>query len=142
MNGEGMSEAIENLAAAQRRAMNGTPKSGGFPYLAEVLRQAGVSKNVWFLPSCQSLYMTTRGAVIQQGAPLAQGALDVPAFDRGALIKALRTDQAGQSTFPEFLQSAWNAGVVRYDVNLIRRCVVYSGCQGEEYIEHYPEVMV
>jgi hypothetical protein len=36
-----MSDAIENLTAAQRRAMAGRPR-GGFPYLAEVLRQAGV----------------------------------------------------------------------------------------------------
>ncbi|HET6247854.1 MAG TPA: hypothetical protein VFE47_09160 [Tepidisphaeraceae bacterium] len=37
-----MSDAIENLTAAQRRAMAGRPRVGGFPYLAEVLRRAGV----------------------------------------------------------------------------------------------------
>ena len=30
------------------------------------------------------------------------GTADVPRFDREALIRALRADQAGQSTFPEF----------------------------------------
>jgi uncharacterized protein YbcV (DUF1398 family) len=38
-----MSIAIENLNSAMQRAMAGRPKVGGFPYLAEVLRQAGVS---------------------------------------------------------------------------------------------------
>ncbi|SPB14509.1 hypothetical protein NOV72_01751 [Caballeronia novacaledonica] len=85
--------------------------------------------------------MTTLGAVIQQVAPLPQGALDVPAFDRKALVEALRTDQAGRSTYSEFLRSAWHAGVVRYDIDLIRS-VIYSGCNVEEYIEYYPEVMV
>jgi uncharacterized protein YbcV (DUF1398 family) len=52
-----MSSTIEKLQAAQKRAMAIRPKVGGFPYLAEVLRQAGVKRNLWFLPSCQSLYL-------------------------------------------------------------------------------------
>ena len=38
-----MSKAIDNLQAAQQRAMAGRPKVGGFPYLAETLRRSGVS---------------------------------------------------------------------------------------------------
>jgi uncharacterized protein YbcV (DUF1398 family) len=33
-----MSKAVENLQKAQKRAMAGRPKVGGFPYLAETLR--------------------------------------------------------------------------------------------------------
>lgn len=44
-----------------------------------------------------------------QGAPLVSGIADVPTFDQVALIKALRTDQAGESTFPEFLAASWLA---------------------------------
>jgi uncharacterized protein YbcV (DUF1398 family) len=101
-----MSKAIENLQAAQQRAMAIRPKVGGFPYLAEALRQAGVTRNLWFLPACQSLYLTKDGPVVTQGAPLLTGTVDVPPFDREALIKALRTDQAGESTFPEFLAAS------------------------------------
>ena len=57
-----MSEAIENLEAAQRKAMAIKPKVGGFPYLAETLRQAGVTRNIWSLPSAQSLFITNLGA--------------------------------------------------------------------------------
>lgn len=39
-----MSKAIENLQAAQQRAMAIRPKVGGFPYLAEVPRRAGVTR--------------------------------------------------------------------------------------------------
>ena len=132
-----MSKAIETLQAAQKRAMAGRPKVGGFPYLAETLRRAGVRRNQWFLPSSQSLYLTKEGPVVTQGAPLVCGTADVPAFDRDALIRALRTDQAGESTFPEFLSASWRAGVVRYDVDFDARTVTYYGCNGEEYVEGY-----
>ena len=133
-----MSKAIETLQAAQKRAMAGRPKVGGFPYLAETLRRAGVKRNLWCLPSCQSIYLTNEGPVVTQGAPLISGTVDVPAFDREALIRALRTDQAGESTFPEFLSASWLAGVVRYDVDFDARTVAYYGCNGEEYVESYP----
>lgn len=133
-----MSKAIENLQAAQKRAMAGRPKVGGFPYLAETLRRAGVKRNLWCLPSCQSIYLTNEGPVVTQGAPLLSGTADVPAFDQDALIKALRTDQAGESTFPEFLMASWRAGVVRYDVDFDARTVTYYGCNDEEYVEAYP----
>jgi uncharacterized protein YbcV (DUF1398 family) len=74
--------------------------------------------------------------------PLVSGAVDVPPFDRETLISALRIDQAGESTFPEFLDASWRAGVVRYDVDFAARTVAYYGCQGEEYVEAYPPVMI
>ena len=137
-----MSQAIANLQAAQRRAMAIRPKVGGFPYLAEALRGAGVTRNLWFLPACESLFLTEAGPVVMQGTPLLTGAADVPPFDQKALIAALRTDQAGDSTFPEFLAASWRAGVVRYDVDLTQRTVTYYGCNGEAYAEHYPAVSI
>jgi uncharacterized protein YbcV (DUF1398 family) len=137
-----MSRAIENLEAAQKRAMAIRPKIGGFPYLAEILRRAGVTRNLWFLPACQSLFLTSDGPVVSQYGPLVTGTTDVPAFDRDALISALRADQSGQSTFPEFLAALWRAGVVRYDVDFGARTVAYYGCNGEEYVEAYPTVEI
>jgi uncharacterized protein YbcV (DUF1398 family) len=131
------SEAIENLQAAQQRAMAGRPKVGGFPYLAETLRRAGVTRNHWFLPACHSIYLTQEGPVVTQGTPLLSGTADVPRFDREAVIATLRTDQAGESTFPEFLLASWLAGVVRYDVDFMARTCTYHGCEGEKYIEDY-----
>jgi len=137
-----VSKAVDNLTEAMTVAEAGRPRVGGFPYLAEVLRKAGVTRNVWSLPSCQSLFLTKDGPVIMQGAPLVTGAVDVPAFDGAALIEALRVDQAGESTFPEFLNASWRAGVVRYDVDLEVRTVAYQGCNGEEYKENYSAVTV
>jgi uncharacterized protein YbcV (DUF1398 family) len=137
-----LSKAIENLQAALQRAMAGRPKVGGFPYLAESLRRAGVTRNRWFLPSCQSLYLTREGPVVAQGTPLLSGTADVPPFNQEALIAALQTDQAGKSTFPEFLLACWHAGVVRYDVDFTARTCTYYGCEAEKYIEEYPAVSI
>lgn len=137
-----MSKAIENLQRAMVRAAEVRPKVGGFPYLAETLRQAGVTRNVWALPACQNIFLTESGPVVIQGTPLVTGAADVPKFDREALIRALRTDQAGESSFPEFLESTWRAGVVGYDVDFAARTVRYYGCEGEEYVEAYPAVEI
>jgi uncharacterized protein YbcV (DUF1398 family) len=62
-----MSNAITNLQAAMQKAMVGRPSVGGFPYLAEVLRSAGIKTNEWTQPSCQSLYITKDGPVVMQG---------------------------------------------------------------------------
>jgi uncharacterized protein YbcV (DUF1398 family) len=135
-----MSKAIDNLNQAMAQAARIRPKVGGFPYLAETLRRAGVIRNVWSLPACQSLFLTNDGPVVMQGVPLVSGSADVPAFNRKALITALRTDQATESTFSEFLEASWRAGVVRYDVDFAARIVAYLGCNGEEYVEAYPAV--
>lgn len=137
-----MSIAIENLQSAQQRAMAGRPKVGGFPYLAETLLRAGVTRNIWSLPSCQSLYLTEKGPVVVQGSPLVTGMADVLPFSREALIAALRTDQAGNSTFPEFLMATWKAGVVKYDVDFAARTCTYYGAGEEKYVESYPAVEV
>ena len=137
-----MSQLIDKLTNAQKHAMTIRPKVGGFPLLAEVLRQAGAKMNRWSLPSCQSVYITNEGSIVQQGTPLVTGTHEVPKFDRGALIAAIRADQEGKSTFPEFLTATWNAGVTSYDADFINRKVMYYGVNGESYVEEYAAVEV
>lgn len=137
-----MSKAVENLLKAQQFAMSIRPKVGGFPYLAEALRKAGVVQNIWNLPSCQSIYLTQFGSVVSQGTPLLNMTVEIPPFDREALIKALRIDQAGQGSFPEFLKASWEAGVVSYVVDFEKRLVSYYGVLGESYTENYPTVEI
>lgn len=137
-----MNNLQQILQTAMKYAMANRPEVGGFPFLAECLRKAGVEKNIWALPSAQSIYVMKEGSVVHQGTPLVSGMTDVPAFDEQALITALRTDQAGKSTFPEFLMSSWKAGVVSYDVDFIARTVSYYGARGEKYVESYPAVGV
>lgn len=137
-----MNQLIQKLTEAQKHAMSIRPKIGGFPVIAEVLRQAGVQVNRWSLPSCQSIYVMKEGSVVQQGVPLVVGTHEIPKFNRDALITALRIDQEGRSTFPEFLQAAWDAGVVAYDADFDGRKVTYYGSAGETYMESYQTVEV
>ena len=136
-----MSNNIDKLIHAQQYAMSIRPKIGGFPVLAEVLRQAGVKINSWTLPSCQSIYiMQNDEAIVFQQTTLITGAHEIPKFNCELLIAALRKDQAGNSTFPEFLQSTWEAGIIGYDVDFIKREVVYYGINNKSYVEEYPSV--
>lgn len=132
----------EKLQKAMEYAMANRPKVGGFPFLAECLRQAGVEKNLWSLPGAQSIYVMKDGIVVNQGTPLVSGMVDVALFDEQVLIAALRTDQVGQSTFPEFLVAAWKAGVIGYEVDFSAHTVSYYGARGEKYVEVYPVVEI
>jgi uncharacterized protein YbcV (DUF1398 family) len=137
-----MTTATENLQIALERAISVRPKAGGFPVLAKVLHEAGVRRNEWFLPAAQSVYLTDLGPVVQQEASVAAGLADVPPFDRDTVIQAIRADQAGMSTFPEFLAAAWRAGVLRYVADFDAREVTYYGWDGANYVESYPDVIL
>ncbi len=134
--------ATEKLQKAMAYAMANRPAVGGFPFLAECLRLAGVVQNNWTLPAAQSVYIMDDGsAIVNQGTPLVSGLVEVPTFDEAALIAALRTDQAGQGTFPEFLSATWQAGVTTYTVDFLARTVIYKGMNGQ-YAESYNAVEV
>jgi|694.fasta_scaffold129332_4 uncharacterized protein YbcV (DUF1398 family) len=135
-----MPDLTQKITEAVKYAMSIRPKVGGFSILAEALRSAGVNTNRWTLPSCQSVYITDSGSVVQQGNPLVSGMYEIPKFDREALIKAIRVDQQGESTFMEFLNADWQAGTVGYDVDFRGRKVLYYGVNGESYLEEYPAV--
>ncbi len=120
--------------------MRTRPKVGGFPYLAEALRSAGVTTIHCMVPSMATVYVMPTGNVLQQGPPQVDGLVDVAAFDADALVIALRADQAGKSTYPEFMAAAWRAGVVTYDVDLTARTCTYCSATGEQYVEDYPAV--
>jgi len=137
-----MSTITDTIQDAQLRAAEIRPKVGGFPVMAEVLRQAGIHRNEWTLPAGQTVYLTDAGAVVEPAAPLISAISDVPAFDRGAVIDALRADRAGYSTFPQFLTAIWSAGVTGFVVDLEQRTVTYRGIDNAAYVESYPAVEI
>jgi uncharacterized protein YbcV (DUF1398 family) len=133
-------DAISRLLAAMERGEAARPKAGGFPYLAESLRQAGVTHCRMAVPANASLYLAEHGDVVVQGEPLVTGFALAPQFDEAALIAALRADQAGETTFPEFLRGCWDAGIVGYDVDTAAHTCTYYGANGDSYTEDYPSV--
>ena len=135
-------EGISRLHQAFEIAMKARPQ-GGFPHFAEALRRSGFKSNHWVLPSCGSLYETSFGSFAQQLPPLLELGIPVPipSFNREKVIQAIRDDQAGRTTFPEFLKGIWEAGIVAYDVDFDRRNVIYYGNDRSHFYEElYPAV--
>jgi uncharacterized protein YbcV (DUF1398 family) len=135
-----MTDLTRAVSTAQTRALAVRPVVGGFPYLAEVLRQAGIRTVRCVVPSRTTTYVFAEGAVIDQANPQVDALAPVPAFDRDALIAAIRADQAGLTTYPTFMADIWNAGVVDYEIDLRRRTCSYHSTDGQAYVEHYPPV--
>lgn len=135
-----MSQAIEKITQAYKWAFANRPKVNAYPVLAEALRQAGVIRYVYDLPSCQCIYFTEDGPVASQSEALTSGLTVVPPFKKDLFIKVLRESQAGDRSFPEFLKGSWEAGVIRYEADLIKRKVTYFGAAGESYVEDFPAV--
>jgi uncharacterized protein YbcV (DUF1398 family) len=139
---ETMSTATTALVAALERADAVRPKVGGFPYLAESLRRAGVSRCRMAVPSNAFVYLTDHGPVAVQGVPLCDGMVDLAPFDEAALVAALRADQAGETSFPQFARACLAAGVLWYDVDLGARTCTYYGADGDSYTETYAAVAI
>ena len=136
---------IETIQNAMQRAERVRPKVGGFPYLAECLRQAGVRQNIWTLPACQSLFITETGNAVMTMPSLISEMTEVPEFNEEEFLRVLRADQAGEITFPEFIEGTWQAGVTSYQVDFKKREVIYYGYKdGNQvsYAEIYPQVTI
>ena len=133
---------LNNLKKAISKSEKVRPKVGGFPYLAQCLREEGFIKNTWYLPSGDSFYFTPEDSLVIPGTSLIEDIATYPPYSKEKLISALRADQSGETTFPEFLMNTWKSGIVKYEVNFIERYVIYYGAAGEEYKETYPSVEI
>lgn len=136
-----MSEAMILVQAALKAGMEIQLKEGRFPYFADVLYRAGVISNTWYLPSCQSLYVTRKGPVRVEGKPLITQGRRHPALNEMALYRAISEDRKGNTTFQAFLAAIWTAGVVSYTVDFVARTVTYYGAEGDACKEGYPPVL-
>jgi uncharacterized protein YbcV (DUF1398 family) len=132
----------KTIADAQTFAASIRPKVGGFPHLAEVLRRAGVASVHVVVPSMTSTYVTSGGDLVEQGDPQVSGPTSLPPFDDKAVVAAIRADQAGEITYPEFMARLWTAGVLTYDVDMAARTCTYWSARGESYTERYAAVEV
>lgn len=131
---------IEHVVEAQQRGAAARPKVAGFPYLAETLRLAGITRIAVTVPSWTTVLTTAEGSVLQQGSPMTEGTVEVPPFDRDAFLTALRADQAGEMAFPDWMEATWRAGVLWYEVDLDARSCTYRSPAGDSYVEQYAAV--
>jgi uncharacterized protein YbcV (DUF1398 family) len=90
------------------------------------------------VPAALALYETAAGPAVMKGTSLIDGAAPISDFDPEALVAAIRADQAGEATFPEFLAAIWAAGVLEYEVDLTARTCTYLGAdRADRYVEAY-----
>jgi uncharacterized protein YbcV (DUF1398 family) len=135
-------DPISRVTAARERGARLRPAVGGFPVLAESLRSGGIDIVHCDVASMTTLYRTRYGAAVDQQPPLVKGIASVADFDRDAVVAAIRRDQRGESTYPEFMADIWRAGVVTYDIDLAARTCTYRGLDTvvDVYVEDYPAV--
>jgi len=131
---------VETVQQAQRRGAAARPRVNGFPYYAEALRVAGITAVETSVATGGSIYHLADGAVAQTSDPIAGSVSAVPDWDEAALIAAIRADQAGQTTFADFLADSWKAGVIRFRVDLTDHTCTYFGAAGHRYVEAFPTV--
>jgi uncharacterized protein YbcV (DUF1398 family) len=131
---------IEIVQQARRRGTAARPRINGFPYFAEALRAAGINAVETSIATGGSVYYLADGAVSETFDPIVAPVSVVPEWDERALITAIRADQAGESTFPEFLGASWEAGVIQFRVDLANRRCTYFGATGNHYVETYEAV--
>jgi uncharacterized protein YbcV (DUF1398 family) len=128
--------AHELVAAAQARGFAARPKIEGFPYLAEAMREAGVLRLEFIVPTGTSLFTTTAGCAVIPATPVVTEPSDLPAWDEPALLAAIEADKHG-GEFPAFVAACWQAGVIRWIIDTSARTCTYHGADGDEYAEHY-----
>jgi uncharacterized protein YbcV (DUF1398 family) len=131
---------IETVQQARRRGMAARPRINGFPYYAEALRASGISAVETSIAAGGSVYHLADGAVAESFDPVVAPVSVVPDWNERALVAAIRADQGGRTSFPEFLRDAWEAGVIHFRVDLDDRTCTYFGTAGNRYLESYPAV--
>lgn len=136
------SDPMTAVLAARERGIRLQLAGGGFPVLAESLRSAGVCFVHCNVASMTTLYRTHQGAVIDQQVPILSGLERVVDFECAEVIAAIRRDQQGASTYPEFMVEIWRAGVISYDIDLVARTCTYRGLDPavDVHVEEYPAV--
>jgi uncharacterized protein YbcV (DUF1398 family) len=135
-----ISTTITTVQQAQRRGAASRPRINGFPHYAEALRAAGISAVETSIATGGSVYYLADGAVTESFEPIVTHISAVPDWNEAGVTAALRADQEGRTTFPEFLRAAWDAGVIQFRVDLAGRTCTYVGAAGEHYVENYPAV--
>ncbi|HEJ0404577.1 DUF1398 family protein [Serratia marcescens] len=116
-------------------------RDGGFPYFCDVLFRAGVINVTWFLPTCQSLYITKKNRVRLSGISLSTTATP-SRLDNKRLYEVINHERnEGSHVFRAFLSGLWSAGVVRYTVDCIARTVTYYGADDVQVIQRHVTIM-
>lgn len=137
-----MTDPVLNLFTAMNISEKYRNNFRGFPYFADVLRQAGVTRCLWQLPACEVFYFTKHGNIVMQATALFSKLTTVlPVFSQDDLLKAINSNRSDEVNFHKFLKLIWKAGVVSFEFNFEARTISYFGINGETHLEYYELVV-
>ncbi|HEY1765353.1 MAG TPA: nuclear transport factor 2 family protein [Opitutaceae bacterium] len=111
-----------------------------FPQVVRALGEAGAERYLSDLTLRETTYHAADGSHHRVAWPKGEALAVADPFDPDAIGAALRSAQAGEIAYPEFLRRIAGAGVVAYTVHLKGRQALYLGRQGNVYVEPFPPV--
>lgn len=109
-----------------------------FPDAVVQLTEAGVVRYVVDLVRFERTLYGSDDETLQDDIALDPMLEVAPHFSEAGVKTALKTVQAGKSSYPEFLQQIMEAGVACYSVYINGRKVIYTGRDGDELVEPFP----
>lgn len=116
-------------------SLNGTRN---FPQIVMALTQEGFESYHVDFNRHECRYYMPNGESHVETVNLEQGIMNKE-FSAAKVEAAVRRAQAGTATYPQFVQSMYEAGCLYYIVYLTGKKVVYMGRNGETHIELFPQ---
>ena len=113
---------------------------GSISFLEQVdrLRATGVRRYEVDLLSREKRYYSTDDEVETEPMPITWPAPSTTTFSVDGVKAALIETQQGRITYPEFLRRIMLAGTASYTVFIIGRKAMYTGRDGDSYVEPFP----
>lgn len=109
-----------------------------FPVVVQRLADAGVSAYTADLIALRKTYYDADAETFDKPLPLADGPAVAAQFDGAAVAATVKAIQRKEIGYAEFLRRIMRAGCARYSVFFGGRKAVYSGRDGDSYIEPFP----
>lgn len=109
-----------------------------FPDVVQRLAGAGVEFYHADLVRREKTYYLPDGETHVEAMAFAPGPI-AECFSAEAVKNAVKSIQRGELTYIQFLHRIMDAGTTHYYVFLSGKRAVYSGRQGENYVEYFPQ---
>jgi uncharacterized protein YbcV (DUF1398 family) len=126
---------IEVIAATNRGSFN---ERMPFPEVVRRLAAIGVERYYADLVRAEKTYYGNNGTSHREPFLGDTPALPAGTFNADAVRAAIRTIQQGEIDYPTFLGRVLAAGCAFYTVHIGGRRAIYTGRDGESYVEMFP----
>ena len=109
-----------------------------FPETVKRLAGAGVERYCADLVRLEKFYYEPEGETHTVTLPLTDAPTIAMSFSQRGVQETILAIQQGKIDYPEFLRRIMAAGVVYYDVFIGGQRTIYTGRNGNFYVENFP----